>query len=99
MPGQTTNQGDNMKFVTMMLLVATLSGFAADTPQSTEDAKKQEKMKAFMQYSTPGDAHKKLGQLAGKWKYTSKWWETAESKPEESKGTSDMKMIMGGRFL
>lgn len=80
------------------LLITALPAFAADAPQ-TNDAKMQDAMKAFMQYSTPGENHKMLTGLAGKWSYTSKMWQTSEAKPEESKGTSTMKNVLGGRFL
>ena len=70
---------------------------ANDAPAA--DTKKQEMMKAWQEYSTPGAPHKILAGLTGKWKYTSKMWQTAEGAPEESIGTSSMKMIMGGRFL
>ncbi len=87
--------------MTKLLIALTLfalPAFAADTPQ-TSDTKMQEAMKAWTQYSTPGESHKMLGDLAGKWNYTSKMWQTSEAKPEESKGTSTMKKVLGGRFL
>ncbi len=63
------------------------------------DAKAQEMMKQWQEYATPGSNHKILNDMTGKWKYTSKWWAAADAKPEESSGTSTMKMILGGRFL
>lgn len=86
-------------FTILALVALSAPVFAADAPKGEGDAKKQEMMKAWMKYSTPGEPHKVLAGMAGNWKYTSKWWESAKSKPEESKGTSTMKMILGGRFL
>jgi hypothetical protein len=63
------------------------------------DPKMAEMMKAWQEASTPGAAHEVLKGLVGKWKYTSKMWHTPTSAPEESTGTSTMKMIFGGRFL
>lgn len=60
---------------------------------------KDQMMKAWMAYSTPGEPHKTLATMAGHWTYTSKYWEAADAQPEESTGTSKMKMILGGRFL
>jgi len=82
-----------MKISTLFILALTLVQspvFAAD------DAKMMDK---FKEYSTPSEGHKKLQQMAGKWTYTSKMWMTADAKPEESTGTSTMKMIFGGRYL
>ncbi len=64
-----------------------------------EDKSKEEMMKKWQEYSTPTDVHKFLATSAGKWSYTSKMWESKDGKPEESKGTATMKMIMGGRYL
>ena len=44
--------------------------------------------------------HKLLGELAGNWTYTVKFWMNGDptSKPQESKGTATRKPLMGGRF-
>ncbi len=63
------------------------------------NTKKQEMMKKWMEVATPGASHKVLEPMAGAWTYTSKWWEAADAKPDESTGKSTMKMILGGRYL
>jgi hypothetical protein len=60
---------------------------------------KEEAMKKMQEASKPGPEQKMLADMAGKWTYTSKMWESPESKPEETKGKSTMKMILGGRIL
>lgn len=86
-----------MTFLAVLVFTFTIASvFAADTPL---DPKKEEMMKKWMTFSTPGAPHKVLENMAGKWKYTSKMWESAEAAPQESKGTSSMKMIFGGRYL
>ena len=79
------------------------SAFAVDTSKANHDPKhdpkSEEKMKAWMDYSTPSEAHKVLSSLAGKWKTTSKMWHTPDTKPEESVGTTTLRMVLGGRFL
>lgn len=82
-----------------ILLMALVSVPALADDAAKAEAKKQEMMKAWMKYSTPSDQHKILAGMAGQWKYTSQFWESAKGKPEVSKGTSSMKMILGGRFL
>lgn len=64
-----------------------------------EEVNKEEMMKKWQEFSTPGEPHKFLSSMAGKWKYTSKMWESKDAKAEESSGTATMKMVMGGRFL
>ena len=52
-----------------------------------------------MKAATPGEQHKKLGQLAGSWEVSLKMWMDPTKPPQESKATSTSKMIMGGRYL
>ncbi|MGE3261967.1 MAG: DUF1579 domain-containing protein [Bacteriovoracia bacterium] len=78
------------------IALSSISVFAQDAPG---DAKMKEMMAAWQKYSTPSAAHKLLAPMAGKWSYTSKAWMSEGAKPEESSGTSTIKMILGGRFL
>lgn len=82
-----------------MVLCFSVSSFAAEPAKTAADPKMQEMMAKFKDYATPGEPHKILAGMAGNWKYKSKFWESAESKPQESSGTSTMKMILGGRWL
>ncbi len=65
----------------------------------TADAQKQEMMKKWMEAATPGAPHQVLAPLAGTWTFTSRYWEAPDAQPEQTNGTSTMKMILGGRFL
>ena len=49
--------------------------------------------------SQPGAEHKKLDPLAGSWTFTAKMWMDPSKPPSESKGTSENKWIMDGRYL
>lgn len=69
-----------------------VSVFAADPKQA-------EMMQKWMAYATPGEPHALFKDMAGNWKYTMKWWEKEGGPAQESKGTSKIKIIMGGRFL
>lgn len=53
----------------------------------------------WMKYGVPGENHKALDMLAGKFTYTMKHWASAKAKPETSTGTSDAKWILNGRYL
>jgi hypothetical protein len=67
--------------------------------QDAMDKMHQEMMEKWQKFSTPGEGHKALEPLVGTWDYTVTWWETPESQPQKSTGTSEVKWIMGGRFL
>lgn len=64
-----------------------------------KETKKAEAPPEWMKYTVPGEGHQILKDLAGNWKNTTKWWASATAKPEESKGTTSSKLILGGRFL
>lgn len=51
------------------------------------------------QYTSVNEHHELLTSLAGKWNATVQLWMEPDAKPEESEGSSDGKLIMGGRFL
>ncbi|HEX9688759.1 MAG TPA: DUF1579 domain-containing protein [Thermoanaerobaculia bacterium] len=56
-------------------------------------------MDAMAKYATPGEAHKKLEAFAGTWDTSVKWWMKPDAPATESKGTSENRMILGGRYL
>ena len=89
-----------MKLLSLMVLTLSLSiGHVLADDKKPMDPKHEEMMKKFHEYATPGEAHNVLKDLAGKWTYTTKYWESASAKPHESKGSAKMKMILGGRYL
>lgn len=88
-----------MNLMTLILVTLISSTFANENTKGNLDVKKQEMMKKWMEYSTPSESHKLLASLAGKWTFVAKSWETADAKADETKGTSNIKMILGGRFL
>ena len=60
----------------------------------------EEMMKRWQEVKTPGDPHKKLEELAGTWDAETKMWPAGpNSEPMVSKGTTEMKMVLGGRYL
>ena len=102
-----------MKLNSMLLrtvLIAALAmlarpSFADDkTAAKEKDAKpaapdQEEMMKKWMAVATPGAEHKALEALVGEWEVTSKWWMAPDAPPTESKGTSKVHAILGGRFV
>jgi hypothetical protein len=62
-------------------------------------AEQQAMMARMKEYTTPNQNHEVLKSLAGVWKANVKFWMSPNTPPEESQGTSDNRIIMGGRFL
>ena len=63
------------------------------------DPAQQAMMEKMMKMGTPGENHRVLDAFVGKWNCTVKNIMNPGDKPQESKGTSESKWIMGGRFL
>ena len=63
------------------------------------EAATQAMMATWQAYASPNDNHKMLDPLVGTWSHVAKWWMTPDSQPETSKGTSETKWVMGGRYL
>ena len=94
-----------MKMINRIFVVVTLfllfgatayAEEAAQAPAAGMDPAMTEKMKAIM---APGEAHKALEPLVGKWNYTGIFKMTPEGQPVEMKGTATHTMVYGGRFL
>ena len=53
----------------------------------------------MMELSKLNENHKLLAELDGTWSYTVKMWMDPSAAPQESKGTSVTKPMMGGRYF
>lgn len=56
-------------------------------------------MNVWMEYMTPGAMHQLLGEYAGEWNTTIKFWMSSDSEPLVSEGMSVNEIILGGRYL
>jgi len=59
----------------------------------------QAMMDVYTKLGTPGPPHKLLESMAGSWTAKVKSWCEFEKSATESAGTSEQKMVLGGRFL
>lgn len=90
---------ETLVFVFSLVAFSTLA-LAEDKPAAPAAAPNQdEMMKAWMAMSTPGAPHKALENAVGSWDVKVKSWMAPGAPPTESTGTSENKMILGGRFL
>lgn len=95
----------------MNVLSRTASLFAAVTlaagPLVAQDAKKADKppmdekaaMEMMQKLAAPGPGHKKLDSWAGTWTAKMTMWMDPTKEPATSEGTSELKWVLGGRFL
>ena len=67
--------------------------------EKNKEGKRDPAMEAFRKLGTPGAPHKQLAGMAGSWTTRIKTWMGPDSPPMESKGSSEQKMVLDGRFL
>ena len=85
---------------TASLLLAFAARAAADEkagPKAPPDEKAA--MEAMTRAATPGEAHKRLDPLVGTFDASAKMWPAPGKPPEESKGTSENKWVLGNRYV
>lgn len=91
------------KFILVLsaFFLAASAACAAETPATpaVTDPAKDAMMAQAMQLSSPGEAHKILEPLAGNWNYKIAWKMSPDAPPEESTGTAEFTIVLGGRFL
>ncbi|MBD3168905.1 MAG: DUF1579 domain-containing protein [candidate division Zixibacteria bacterium] len=66
---------------------------------SMSEEKKKEIAEKMMQAAQPGEEHKLLRNLEGKWTCTSQFWMEPGAKAMSVDWACDAEMILGGRFL
>ena len=72
-----------------------------ETTKAQQESKMgmQAMMDVYKKLGTPGAPHKMLASMVGSWKTKVKSWCDPSTGPVESTGTSEHKMLLGGRFL
>jgi len=92
--------------VALIAALAVINTLAQDKPASAKESKstaaasnQEEMMKKWMEIASPGPEHKAMEGWAGEWDVASKWRMAPDAPPTESKGTSKVHPILGGRFM
>lgn len=88
----------------LALVLALVVGNESFGQEKKKTAKKgpseEEVMKRWQEFMTPGAPHKMLEASAGTWDAEVKTWMSGPAgEPMVSKGTSEQKMVLGGRYL
>ena len=81
-----------------VLVVLTAAITLADDPKP-KGAPSQAEMDAMMKAATPGDAHKKLGAMAGTFNAEVKMWMQPGAPPVGGGGVSENSWALDGRWL
>ncbi len=91
----------HLVLVGLCLVMAACSATAEERHHAHEMDKMdmQTMMETWMKLAQPAEPHAQLASMAGSWSTKSKEWMEPGKPPVESTGTSDMKMLLGGRFL
>ncbi|GAA3941939.1 DUF1579 domain-containing protein [Chitinophaga oryziterrae] len=63
-----------------------------------QNADQQAAQKAWTEYMTPGEIHRMLAKDDGEWTYDLTYWMTPGATPTSSTGTTENKMVLGGRY-
>ena len=78
---------------------------AANDPTTTKEAEQPwvpvdsaTAMKAWMEYATPGEAHKMLAKSNGTWIGEVSMWMSPDAPPQVNKSSMTNKMVMDGRY-
>jgi hypothetical protein len=92
-------------FLGVLILVLTLAvsneSFSQEKKKSaTKMPSEEQMMKRWTEFMTPGQQHKMLEESVGTWDAEVQMWMKGPSgDPMISKGTSENKMVLGGRYL
>jgi hypothetical protein len=71
----------------------------APTTQAAGEDPMAKIMEMMEKMSAPGENHALLKGLVGSWNVVVKTWMDPAGTPEETKGTAEHKLVLGGRFL
>jgi hypothetical protein len=80
---------------TVLILLMSAAAFADEKAEADFAAM----MERYMQAATPGDQHRLLEKLAGRFDVRGQMWTTPGQEPVESSGVAEARMILGGRYL
>ncbi len=87
-------------FVVVMVISTVLVFGMQEKKQAAKPAVDEKAAMEMMQkLATPGAGHKKIEFLAGSWNTKNSMWMDPAQPPEVTKGTSEHKWVLGGRFL
>jgi hypothetical protein len=85
--------------VTCILLAFPASAAEPGKKAAPQPPDEKAAMEAWAKAATPGEAHKRLEALVGTFDTVVKAWMDPSKPPEESKGTSENRWVLGNRYV
>lgn len=87
----------------VLLLAAAMFAVAAcrsASPPATAPVMSEEEMtRRYMEYATPGPAHRLLDERIGAWDFSAKFWSPGSPEAMEASGTSVVSWILDGHYI
>jgi hypothetical protein len=95
------NQSEEKMKIKVILALALLVVCTAALAQEPKkmSAEEQQQMEAMVKYMTPGEGHKMLDGMVGKWDAKVTAWMGPGAEPMVSTGTEESSWVLGGRFI
>jgi hypothetical protein len=81
------------------ILLSSMTALAQSQPKKEMSAEEKAAMDAMMKAGSPGEQHKQLARMAGKWDTTVKMYQAPGAPPQVSTGVSENKLVLGGRWV
>lgn len=66
---------------------------------ATLAAEDERYLETWRQVGQPTEHHTRLSALEGEWEFVTRWYRDASAEPRESRGTTTVRSVFGGRFL
>jgi hypothetical protein len=88
-----------LSYVATLILLPSAVLFAGEPAKGQAQMDPEEMMAIYMQAATPGAHHEILGKFVGTFRVSGQMWMAPGAEPVESSGTSEARMIFGGRYL
>lgn len=85
--------------VVILALLASKTWSQEEKAAAPPDEEQAAMMAMFKELGEPGEFHKNLEPLVGRWDYSIRWRMSPEQPWEESKGTAEYSWIFDGRYL
>ena len=87
----------------LLALIAVATGCASKSGDKSAgqmtEMSAEEQMAAWAEVAEPGDEHRVLGHMVGKWHIQTTFWMTPDAEPQTSEATSDARWIIGRRYV
>ena len=81
------------------LFVLAIGAGLAQSQETPDDADQEAVMQKWIEFMTPGAEHELLKNRVGKWSVKMEMWVSPDAPVSLSEGTSEMKLVMEGRYL